>query len=220
MDAAALRTASSPRAAPRAASASARHAGAALRGAAFGLAWLAGIAVQLQQPRLWPLAWYAGATLAALLLLALGWRAVRAPWPRAALFATAAFGLALGSAGWHASRVLAEALPAELEGADVQLTGVVASLPQAGAKGLSFRFAVERAEWRGREVRLPRRIALGWYRGWNDEAALAGPIDELRAGQRWRFTARLKSAHGTLNPHGFDYELSLFEQGLRATGYV
>jgi competence protein ComEC len=31
---------------------------------------------------------------------------------------------------------------------------------------------------------------------------------------------RLKAPHGNLNPHGFDYELWLWEQGLQATGYV
>ena len=31
---------------------------------------------------------------------------------------------------------------------------------------------------------------------------------------------RLKAPHGTSNPHGFDYELWLWEQGLQATGYV
>ena len=31
---------------------------------------------------------------------------------------------------------------------------------------------------------------------------------------------RLRRPHGNLNPHGFDYELALLEQGIRATGYV
>ena len=31
---------------------------------------------------------------------------------------------------------------------------------------------------------------------------------------------RLRRPHGNANPHGFDYELQLFEQGVRATGYV
>jgi hypothetical protein len=42
----------------------------------------------------------------------------------------------------------------------------------------------------------------------------------LRAGQRWRFTLRLRQPHGSMNPHGFDYEMQLFEQGVRATGSV
>ena len=40
------------------------------------------------------------------------------------------------------------------------------------------------------------------------------------AGQRWTLNVRLRRPHGNLNPHGFDYELQLFEQGVRATGYV
>ena len=65
------------------------------------------------------------------------------------------------------------------------------------------------------------RIALGWYGGFHEDAALLGAAARaLRAGQRWRFTVRLRRPHGNLNPHGFDYELALFEQGVRATGYV
>jgi competence protein ComEC len=42
----------------------------------------------------------------------------------------------------------------------------------------------------------------------------------VRAGERWRFAVRLRRPHGSLNPHGFDYEAWLFERGIRATGYV
>jgi hypothetical protein len=47
---------------------------------------------------------------------------------------------------------------------------------------------------------------------------LAAP--PLRAGERWQLLVRLKRPHGLMNPHGFDYELWLFEQDLRATGVV
>ena len=40
----------------------------------------------------------------------------------------------------------------------------------------------------GRPAQLPPRIALGWYGGFHEDAALAQPQRELRAGQRWRFT--------------------------------
>jgi competence protein ComEC len=42
----------------------------------------------------------------------------------------------------------------------------------------------------------------------------------LRAGQRWRFTVRLRRPHGNYNPHGFDVERWLLERDLRANGYV
>jgi competence protein ComEC len=225
MDAAAVRSgspagmAASPSLACDAArSAGAARAGTGLRLALQALCWLAGVATQLQQASLWPETVYAGLAGSALLLVC-GLRWGRAAW-RGVLVACAAFVLGLGVSGWHASRLLADALPGELEGADVQLTGVVAGLPQVGPSGTRFRFEVESARWQGRPVRLPAQLALGWYRGWSDEAPLADPRDELRAGQRWRFTVRLRQPHGNLNPHGFDYELWLFEQGLRATGYV
>ena len=42
----------------------------------------------------------------------------------------------------------------------------------------------------------------------------------VQAGQCWSLTARLKQAHGMVNPHGFDLELWWFEQGVRAVGTV
>ena len=42
----------------------------------------------------------------------------------------------------------------------------------------------------------------------------------LAAGERWRLTVRLKRPHYTVNPHDFDIEAWLLENGLRATGYV
>jgi competence protein ComEC len=40
------------------------------------------------------------------------------------------------------------------------------------------------------------------------------------AGERWRLTVRLKAPHGNRNPHGFDSELWMWEQGVHASGYV
>ena len=52
------------------------------------------------------------------------------------------------------------------------------------------------------------------------DAAARLPPPDLRAGDRWRFTVRLRRPHGELNPHGFDQELWLWTQGLAATGTV
>ena len=51
-------------------------------------------------------------------------------------------------------------------------------------------------------------------------AEAAAGFEALHAGERWQFTLRLKAPHGNLNPHGFDQELWLWEQGLQASGYV
>jgi len=42
----------------------------------------------------------------------------------------------------------------------------------------------------------------------------------VHAGERWRFTVRLKQPHGTSNPHGYDFEAWALERSLRASGYV
>jgi len=189
-----------------------------LAGAA--LAWVAGVAAHLQHRELADI----GVSIAAVgagalgVVLALRWH--RAPaWALAAGLLGAAL-LGFGASGWRASVRLAEELPAALEGRDVRVSGTVASLPQRSASGLRFRFDVDAAELDAQPVRLPPLLALGWYSGWHEDAALTQPQAELRAGQRWAFTLRLRQPHGNLNPHGFDYELQLFEQGVRATGYV
>ena len=190
--------------------------GTAWRLAGLALAWLGGIALHLQQHSLGP-GWAGPAMLAAGVCSALiAWR-----WRRA--FLIGLIGAALlgaGAAEWRASLRLAETLSGDVEGRDIVVEGVVASLPQHSAAGLRFRFDVNSAQLDGQGVEVPPHLSLGWYKGWHEDAVLSQPQSTLRAGQRWRFTVRLRQPHGNLNPHGFDLELQLFEQGLRATGYV
>jgi competence protein ComEC len=128
--------------------------------------------------------------------------------------------LGLASTGWRATQRLAEALPAALEGQDLVLTGVVARMPQLGPQGSRFVLDVEQAKRAGQPVAVPSRIAMGCYRGFDGDTLIASPSLELRAAQRWRLSVRLRQPHGTLNPQGFDLELWLFEQGIRASGTV
>jgi competence protein ComEC len=182
-----------------------------------GLAWVGGTGLHLQLAELPGRAVCAACAalgVAALVMVVGRWRGA---WPVA--LAGAAL-LGWGLAGWVAHGRLDDALPAALEGHDLVVTGVVASLPQRSASGLRFRFEVDRALRDGEPVRVPRLLALGWYAGFHEDAAASGPRETLRAGQRWRTTLRLRQPHGNLNPHGYDYELALFEQGVRATGYV
>lgn len=187
---------------------------------AWTLAWLLGAWSQLQQTVPWPapvqVALMGGGVVA--MLAALRWRRL----PRVAgtaLGALALAAMALGSTDWRAARRLAHSLPAALEGQDLEVVGVVASLPQRNPAGTRFVFEVETAERQGRPVSIPRRLSLGWWNDGETSAPREGP-EALRAGERWRFTVRLRQPHGQVNPHGFDAELWLFEQGLRASGYV
>jgi competence protein ComEC len=187
-----------------------------MRLAGTALAWLAGVALQLQEPALQVPALYWAAAGGGVAGLVAAWR-----WPRAAALAlVGAALLGYGATGGRAALRLAQQLPPEIEGRDLVVTGVVASLPQRGSLGVRFRFEVESALADGAPVTLPPRIAVGWYTGVHEDAVGTLPPYALRAGERWRFTLRLRRPHGNLNPHGFDYELLLFEQGVRATATV
>ena len=104
---------------------------------------------------------------------------------------------------------MADRLAPELEGRDIDVVGVVSSLPAPGERGVRFELEPESAE-----VRLPARVLLSWF--------LPSPnaSSPVHPGERWRFTVRLRRPHGTFNPHGFDYEAWLLERGIGATGYV
>lgn len=150
----------------------------------------------------------------ALLAPALVWARDRAPAPRvlaAVALAALAFGAGFYWAAGRAHLRLADHLDRAWEGRDVEVIGVVASLPQPFERSTRFELDLEDALTPGAGV--PRRVALSWW-------GRPGALPEVHAGERWRLTLRLKRPHGTANPHGFDYEAWLLERGVRATGYV
>ncbi|NML60792.1 DNA internalization-related competence protein ComEC/Rec2 [Massilia sp. RP-1-19] len=118
-------------------------------------------------------------------------------------------------AAFLAGLALAPTLSKEDEGRDLALTGVVDSLPYNFDQGVRFHFRVEQAQ--GARFPVPPRVALAWYTGFRDSARQVG---DVQPGERWQLTVRLQRPHGNANPHGFDYEAWLLEQGIRATGYI
>ncbi|MCX7162470.1 MAG: DNA internalization-related competence protein ComEC/Rec2 [Rhodocyclales bacterium] len=184
----------------------------------FIIAFAVGIWLLQQQAELLSLPWLTVSGLAALLMLALRRRLQGAP--RAALagrvlllFMAAVLGF-VWAAGFARLR-LADELPLAMEGRDLEISGVVAGLPQSLERGLRFEFDVEQAA-----SGVPQHISLAWYRSPDSADDDASSLIPVRAGERWRFTVRLKRPHGNFNPHGFDYEAWLFERDIRATGYV
>lgn len=200
----------------------------------WALGWIAGTALQLHQPQLWAAELYWALGAAAVVLVS--WRVSRfwrADWQIPAWQTVAWFALswvmAFALAGARASHYLQTALNPAFEGRTLQVVGIVANLPQRSEDSLRFRFAVESArELDGTQVQLPPQVLLGWYghrrhaqvgQSSSDDKLQPPPAD-LRPGDRWQLAVRLKAPHGHINPHGFDYELWLWDQGLQATGYV
>jgi competence protein ComEC len=120
---------------------------------------------------------------------------------------------------WGQSR-LYTALPENLAGQDIAISGFIASIPDLHERGFRFDVAVD--EYAGMEdavaARLPRKLRLSWYG--SADGRQPAPMSMPVPGEYWRLTVRLKPAHGFINPGTFDYEAWLFGSGIRATGYV
>ncbi|MCG8380931.1 MAG: DNA internalization-related competence protein ComEC/Rec2 [Gammaproteobacteria bacterium] len=120
--------------------------------------------------------------------------------------------LMLGAAwlGIHANVGLADRLSESLQGKDLVITGAIASTPVRKGRATRFVFKINPVNQVGISGRVPHRVRLSWY----------GETPSLQVGQVWRLTVRLKRPRSFMNPGGFDYEAWLFQQGIRAVGYV
>ena len=187
---------------------------------ALGLMFVAGVWMLQQMPTLPGLGWLLPLAIAALLL----WRRrKRTDWPQRLGWLALALAAGFMWAACAAHVRLAEALPPAWEGRDIQIVGVVASLPQSQERGQRFEFDVEQVLTSGAAV--PAHISLTYYQtgfaainAQSPDAKHREPA--LHAGERWQLTVRLKRPHGNLNPHGIDLEAWLLERDIRATGYV
>src|SRR3954469_21446925 len=125
-------------------------------------AFAAGAALLQWQARLPGLEW--AWALPVVALIAFRWRR--------ALFV---FTLALGFmwAALLAHQRMADILPPELEGRDIDVVGVVSSLPALGERSVRFELDVEST---GGGERLPKKILLSWYRSaaFEDQASVIG----------------------------------------------
>ncbi|MGH8580531.1 MAG: ComEC/Rec2 family competence protein, partial [Gammaproteobacteria bacterium] len=120
------------------------------------------------------------------------------------------FVLGLWWATYRAHGMLAGALEVTLENEPIRIRGVIVGLPQAREKSTRFLFDIESVHGLRKDWPSPGRVRLSWY---VDPPALI-------PGQRWELMVKLKRPRGFRNPGGFDYERWMFQQRLRATGYV
>lgn len=119
---------------------------------------------------------------------------------------------------WRSGAVLADQLPEAAMGRNLQVTGVVDSLPERTTRGQRFLFRVESTE---AKQHIPEIIQLSvWQKDSDGEIVSSAIPQHIRPGERWSFVVRLKRPHGLANPHGYDVEARLFEMGVRATGYI
>lgn len=181
---------------------------------AWGLGLAAATAAQLLQPALWPLPAYVLCLVLGLAMLVLaraGLSGLRAlPRSRAlhgAAYVVAGALLGLGGAGLQGSVAMRQQLAPALEGQELQLSGHVAGLPVQLADSVQFTFDTHNPP-----PGVPARVQLSWYSP-PDVAA-------LQPGSVWQLSVRLRAAHGTINFHGFDYELYLLERGVGGVGTV
>jgi competence protein ComEC len=131
---------------------------------------------------------------------------------RSALLLVVAAVLGFCYAAWVAQQRLSDTLPAEWQGKNIVITGIVAEMPRLHERGMRFAFDVESVQTEGAHV--PHHIQLATYDGDTGE-----PL-KMSAGARWQLTVRLKQPHGTSNPYNFDFEAWALERNIRAIGYV
>jgi competence protein ComEC len=123
--------------------------------------------------------------------------------------------IGFGWAAWRADVRLAERLPAHWQGVDVELVGVIADLPHANDRGERFVFDVESVLTPGAPALQRVQLTRYWPR-----QAEGSQQPRMRAGERWQLMVRLRTPHGTTNPHGFDLEAWMLERRINAAGYV
>jgi competence protein ComEC len=198
----------------------------------------------------------AQSSLATLLVVAVFLLALAPAWAHWRRHRTALAGAVLGAfmlgfacAGLQAQARLADALEPALEGVELRVRGVVASLPEPVEGGWRMDFTPEQA-WRMARAAegsalasspaastLPASMlpastlpaAAGADRALAQAAVLLpsrlsmawyGAPPELLPAQRWELTLRLRRPHAGVNPAGFDAEAWLFAQGVRAMATV
>jgi competence protein ComEC len=145
------------------------------------------------------------------------WLSARYGSITAARCAAACLCAAVAAFGWGQTTghmKLAGSLTAADEGQDLQVTGVIATLPQRIERGVRFGFVVEQCDCSV----AGQQVSLAWYS--DLRADMLQDVPTVLPGQRWQLTVRLKRRHGVANPHGFDVELWMLEQNFAATGYV
>jgi competence protein ComEC len=102
---------------------------------------------------------------------------------------------------------LADRLNAFQAGQKYRVSGVIASIPSAGADYVRFQFKPDDV---ARSLGIPARLLVYWYREW----------PEITPGQRWQFLLKLNPPWGKVNFQGADSERWYFSSGIGGLGTI
>ncbi|MFO1433528.1 MAG: DNA internalization-related competence protein ComEC/Rec2 [Candidatus Competibacteraceae bacterium] len=111
---------------------------------------------------------------------------------------------------WRSEPLLLSQLPSELEGADLRVSGWVASIPFKQQHSTRFLLTVDTLYRDDTVIPFHGQLRLNWY----------DPSPPLQVGDHWELTVRLHRPRGPANPGGFDREQWLYSIGVAAIGQV
>ena len=201
------------------------------------IGWILGTYCQLQQENIWEVQRILAVAVWGLALLMCAWALSKLSqakklqtklWPPV-LKGLQLFCLLLASGALAMSMINVRCLMQDhrqlvrdIEGQDISVTGIVASLPVQNAMGVRFKFEVHTARILDNPspIKLPSSVELSWFDREGGSMGDAMAWGDLHPGDTWQFVVRFKAAHGLRNPGGFDEELWLWERGVMASGVV
>lgn len=131
--------------------------------------------------------------------------------------------IGLSYGGIYTHWLIEQQWPLELNNQKWLIKGVVSGLPQQVGATQRFHLNLTSVESDSENLgakivsRLTdKKIALSWRN--REEGAKQN--QKVRAGDYWQFEVKLRRPRGFVNPAGFDYQLYLLQQGIKANGYV
>src|SRR5450759_183051 len=92
--------------------------------------------------------------------------------------ALACLSLGIAWASWRADVRLAEELPLALEGRDMEVEGIIASLPGVTDRGTRFELDIEKAI--APEVKVPSHVSVTWYAEVARKSGAVTPVPDFR----------------------------------------
>lgn len=112
---------------------------------------------------------------------------------------------------FHAKQVLDKKLPDALEQKNIEVVGVVDSIPVMQEKGIQFEFKIRQT--------MPRYL---WSSPGRVRIQALHPQNAvpIRVGETWQLWVKLKKPHAYANPGSMDIEKQFFQKGMVAKGYM